>query len=194
MLAKLGGSTDLDPEKANTLTAGIVYQPEFVDGLDLTADYYSAAIEDEIGALGAGLILSNCYSQDSPSHCDQVVRDDNHLIRRILATATNIGETETSGVDLGIHHVADLPFGILSSQLETNLLLNYDTTLPTPDGPEVVEGKGYYDLGVFPDWRHNASVTLARSRYSVGLSWRYIGGFLECGGRRLQGPVPRRGG
>ena len=102
LLAKLGGSTDLDPEKANMVTAGIIYQPGFVDGLDLTADYYTATIEDEIGALGAGLILSNCYSQDSPSHCDQVIRDDNHLIRRILATATNIGETETSGIDLGI--------------------------------------------------------------------------------------------
>ena len=180
LLAKLGGSSELDPETANMLTAGIIYQPGFVDGLDLTADYYTATIEDEIGALGAGLILSNCYSQDSPSHCDQVIRDDNHLIRRILATATNIGETETSGIDLGVSHVADLPFGILSTQLESNLLFNYDTTLPTPDGPELLEGKGYYDLGVFPDWRHNASVTLARSRYSVGLTWRYVGGFLEC--------------
>ena len=180
LAAKLGGSTELDPEKAHMLTAGIVYQPGFVDGLDLTADYYTATIEDEIGALGAGLILSNCYSQDSPSHCDQVIRDDNHLIRRVLATATNIGETETSGIDFGVSHVTDLPFGILSSQLESNLLFNYDTTLPTPDGPELVQGKGYYDLGVFPDWRHNASVTLARAGYSVGLAWRYTGGFLEC--------------
>ena len=180
LAAKLGGSTELDPEKAHMLTAGIVYRPGFVDGLDLTADYYTATIEDEIGALGAGLILSNCYSQDSPSHCDQVIRDDNHLIRRVLATATNIGETETSGIDMGVSHVTDLPFGILSTQLESNLLFNYDTTLPTPDGPELVQGKGYYDLGVFPDWRHNASVTLARAGYSVGLAWRYTGGFLEC--------------
>ena len=182
LAAKLGGSADLDPEKADMLTAGLVYQPGFVDGLDLTADYYTATIKDEIAALGAGLILSNCYSQDSPSHCDQVIRDDNHLIRRIVDTADNIGETETRGVDLGIHHVADLPFGILSTQLESNLLLNYDVTLPTakPDSTVVIKGKGYYDLGVFPDWRHNASVTLAQGRYSAGISWRYVGGFREC--------------
>ncbi|MCY3736119.1 MAG: TonB-dependent receptor plug domain-containing protein [Gemmatimonadaceae bacterium] len=183
LAAKLGGSADLDPEKADMFTAGIVYQPGFVDGLDLTADYYTATIMDEIAALGAGLILSNCYSQESPSHCDRVIRDDNHLIRQILNPADNIGETETSGVDLGIHHVADLPFGgILSTQLASNLLLDYDVTLPTakPDSTVVVKGKGYYDLGVFPDWRHNASVTLAKARYSVGLSWRYVGGFREC--------------
>ena len=179
--AKLGGSTDLDPERADMLTGGIVYRPEFLDGLDLTADYYTATIEDEIGVLPAALVLSNCYSQDSPSHCDRVIRDpDTKLIRRILATATNIGETETSGLDLGVRHIADLPFGILSSQLESNLLFKYERSLPGADGPELVEGKGYYDLGVFPDWRHSASVNLARARYSVGLTWRYVGGFLEC--------------
>ena len=179
--AKLGGSTDLDPEKATMLTAGLVYQPQMVDGLDLTADYYTAAIEDEIGALGAGIILSNCFSQDSPSDCDQVIRDpETRLIREIVDTADNIGETETSGVDLGVHYVSSLPFGILSAQLESNLLLKYETTLPAADGPELVKGKGYYDLGVFPDWRHSASVNLARARYSAGLTWRYVGGFLEC--------------
>ena len=140
--ARLGGSTDIDPERANMLTAGIVYRPELVAGLDLTADYYAATIEDEVGALPAALVLSNCYSQDSPSHCDRVMRDpDTKLIRRILATATNIGETETSGLDLGVRHVADLPFGILSSQLESNLLFKYETTLPALMVPSWSRGR-----------------------------------------------------
>ncbi|MCE2448386.1 MAG: TonB-dependent receptor [Candidatus Latescibacteria bacterium] len=67
LLAKLGGSTDLDPEKAAMITAGVVYQPGLLGGLDLTVDYYTTKIEDEIGTLPAGLILSNCYSQDAPS-------------------------------------------------------------------------------------------------------------------------------
>ena len=85
LLAKLGGSTDLDPEKAAMLTAGLVYQPDFLGGLDLTVDYYTTAIEDEIGTLPASLILSNCYSQDAPSNCDQVVRNpDTYLINSHL--------------------------------------------------------------------------------------------------------------
>ena len=166
LLAKLGGSTDLDPEKAAMLTAGLVYQPDFLAGFDLTVDYYTTAIEDEIGTLPASLILSNCYSQDAPSNCDQVVRDpDNHLITRILATNTNIGETETSGVDIGLHYTANSSLGIISAQFESNLLVKYEQTLPSANGPELVKGKGYYDLGVFPTWRHTASVGLAKQRF-----------------------------
>ena len=181
LLAKLGGSTDLDPEKAAMITAGLVYQPGFLEGFDLTVDYYTTAIEDEIGALPAGLILSNCYSQEEPSNCGQVLRDpDNHLIERILAANANIGETETSGVDFGLSYVAGTPLGVVSAQLESNMLVEYDQTLPSAGGPELVRGKGYYDLGVFPAWRHAASVGLAKGRFSTGLTWRYVGGFEEC--------------
>ena len=163
------------------ITAGVVYQPDFLGGLDLTVDYYATKIEDEIGTLPAGLILSNCYSQDVPSDCDQVVRDpDNHLITQILATNTNIGETETSGVDFGLNYIADAPIGVISAQFESNMLVKYEQTLPSASGPELVKGLGYYDLGVFPKWRHTASVGLAKERFSVGLTWRYIGGFEEC--------------
>ena len=181
LLARLGGSPDLDPEKAAMLTAGVVYQPGFLEGFDLTVDYYTTRIEDEIGALPAGLILSNCYSQEEPSNCDQVVRNPgNHLINRILAANANIGETETSGVDFGLNYVAGTRLGIVSAHLESNMLVEYDQTLPSAAGPELVKGKGYYDLGVFPTWRHAASVGLAKGRFSTGLTWRYVGGFEEC--------------
>ena len=159
----------------------MVYQPDFLGGLDLTVDYYTTKIEDEIGTLPASLILSNCYSQDVPSDCDQVVRDpDSHLITQILATNTNIGETETSGVDFGLNYIADAPIGVISAQFESNMLVKYEQTLPSASGPELVKGLGYYDLGVFPKWRHAASVSLAKERFSVGFTWRYVGGFEEC--------------
>ncbi len=177
---KVGGSTELDPERANTVTAGLVYQPEFLPDLDIAVTYYATRIEDEIGALGAGLILSNCYSQDSPTYCDLVERDQFGLIRNIFSTATNIGETETNGLDIELNYVSDTPLGLLSARLESNLLFAYDTHLPIPGGFELIRGKGYYDLGVFPDWRHNANVGLKWGRASAGVNWQYVGGFLEC--------------
>ena len=179
--AQFSGSTDLDPEKATMLTAGLVYQPSFLDGFDITVDYYTTAITSEIGALPASLILSNCYSQDTPSNCDQVVRDPNTmLINHILSPNANVGETETSGMDIGLHYATDSPLGIVSAQIESNLLVNYDQILPSANGPELVKGKGYYDLGAFPGWRHAASVGVEKHRSSIGLTWRYIGGFEEC--------------
>ncbi len=178
--AKIGGSTDLDPERANTVTAGVVYQPEFLPNLDIAVSYYATRIEDEIGALGAGLILSNCYSQDNPTHCDLIERDQFGLIKNIFSTATNIGETETNGLDIELNYIDDTPLGLLSARLETNLLFAYDTYLPIPGGFELIKGKGYYDLGVFPSWRHNANVGLKWGRTSAGVTWQYIGGFREC--------------
>ncbi len=178
--ARIGGSTELDPERANTVTAGLVYQPEFLPNLDIAVSYYATRIEDEIGALGAGLILSNCYSQDSPTHCDLVERDQFGLIKNVFSTATNIGETETNGLDIEMNYVNDTPLGLLSARLESNLLFAYDTYLPIPGGFELIKGKGYYDLGVFPDWRHNANVGLKWGRASAGVNWQYVGGFQEC--------------
>ena len=181
MRAQSSGSTDLKPEKATMVTAGLLYQPGFPEGFGISVDYYSSAIADEIGSLPAGLILSNCYSQDAPSNCDQVVRDpDTRLIDHILSPNTNVGETETSGVDMGLYYTADSPLGVVSAQMESNLLVKYDQILPSASGPELVKGKGYYDLGVFPGWRHAASVGLEKHRFSIGLTWRYIGGFEEC--------------
>lgn len=178
--ARVGGSTDLEPERANTVTAGLVYQPEFIDNLDIAVSYYATKIEDEIGALGAGLILSNCYSQDNPTDCDKIDRDQNSLIENIYSTATNIGETETDGLDVELNYINDTPLGLLSARLESNYLFAYDVMLPVAGGFELVQGKGYYDLGVFPSWRHNANVGLKWGRASAGVNWQFTGGFQEC--------------
>ena len=178
--AKVGGSTDLDPEKANMITAGVVYRPDFIDNLDIAVSYYQNRIEDEIGALGAGLILSNCYSQDNPTNCDQVIRDQNNVIRNIITTNTNIGETDTNGIDIELNYIEDTPLGLLSARLETNMLIAYDTYLPVASGFELIKGRGYYDLGVFPQWRHNATAGMKWGRASAGLTWQYIGGYQEC--------------
>ncbi len=179
--AKVSGSTDLDPEKATMITAGLVYQPGFLENLGVTVSYYTNTIDDVIGALPAGLILSNCYSQDTPSYCNQIVRDrSTRLITNILSRGANLGETETSGLDIEFDYIADSPLGAVSAQMESNMLVKYEQMLPSAGGLELIKGRGYYDLGVFPRWRHAASVGLRRQRTSIGLTWQYVGGFLEC--------------
>ncbi len=40
-----GGNPLLDPETADTITAGIVWTPQAIRGLSITLDYYSIAID-----------------------------------------------------------------------------------------------------------------------------------------------------
>ena len=60
------------------------------------------------------------------------------------------------------------------------MLLKYDQLVPSANGLELVKGRGFYDLGVFPRWRHAASVGLSQPRVSFGLTWKFVGGFQEC--------------
>lgn len=179
--AREGGSTDLDPEKAGMITAGMSFRPGFAPGLQFHLNYFQNRIADEIGSLPAGVILSNCYSQDSPSNCGQIVRDaGTKLISHIVQTNTNVGETETAGIDLDAAYNGNTSWGILSARLDSNLLFRYDQFLPAAGGTEVIKARGYYDVGVFPRWRHSASLDLKWRRASAGLTWEYIGGFVEC--------------
>lgn len=179
--AREGGSTELDPEKAAMITGGLSYRPGFAEDLNVSLNYYHNRIEDEIGSLPAGVILSNCYSQDNPTSCDQIVRDaDTRLISHIIQTNTNVGETETAGLDLEVGYNGNTSWGILSARLESNMLIKYDQFVPAAGGTEVIKAKGYYDVGVFPRWRHAASLDLKGRRASAGLTWSYVGGFVEC--------------
>ena len=179
--ARESGSTDLDPEKAAMITGGLSYRPGFAEDLNVSLNYYHNRIEDEIGSLPAGVILSNCYSQDNPANCEQIVRNANtRLISHIIQTHTNVGETETAGLDLEVGFDGNTPLGILSARLESNMLIRYDQFLPTGGGAEVIKARGYYDVGVFPRWRHAASLDLKWRRASAGLTWAYVGGFVEC--------------
>jgi len=62
----LGGSAFLEPEKADTLTAGVIIQPRFIPGLALTADYFDIKIKNLIGAPGFEGILNSCVGRDGP--------------------------------------------------------------------------------------------------------------------------------
>ena len=91
-----------------------------------------------------------------------------------------MGETETSGLDVELSYRVDTPLGILTTRTESNLLFKYEQLVPAPGGLELVKGRGYYDLGVFPRWRHSLTAGLSQPRVSFGLNWKYVGGFREC--------------
>ncbi|MES2606236.1 MAG: TonB-dependent receptor, partial [Pseudomonadota bacterium] len=55
------GNPEVAPEEADTFTAGVVFTPEFLDGLQLAVDYYSIDLEGQIGTLTSQEIVNQCY-------------------------------------------------------------------------------------------------------------------------------------
>lgn len=181
--ARVGGNQALEPETANVLTTGIVFEPPFVKGLAITVDYFRVGIDDAIQKRGASVILSNCYSQTNRSDCDKIQRNagdapaGQNNINEITDTASNIGGTDTDGVDFGIaydHQLASA--GRFQHSLEGTWLHKYNSRFPN----RTVEGVGIYDLGVFPKWKFNFSTMWGKDGMGAGTNVRYIHHFREC--------------
>jgi outer membrane receptor protein involved in Fe transport len=107
--AIFGGSTALDPEKADTWTAGIVFTPTFVDGLSATLDYWSIKVDDTIATVPPKIALDQCLATGSSEYCSLIQRDSQGTLwlldsAYIVATNVNIGTLETAGWDLNLNY------------------------------------------------------------------------------------------
>ena len=56
-----GGNLNLEPEKANTWTLGVVFVPEFLPGFSMSIDYYNIRIKDVIGTALPGDSINACF-------------------------------------------------------------------------------------------------------------------------------------
>ena len=118
-----GGNPDLDVETADTLTVGFVFEPRFLPGLSITADYYTIEIADGIAAVGLQEILEACYDAATfpNQYCGQFERDRTTGSPTFLGLADfttgqlNFASIETAGIDYQIAYTFD--FGDISDAM-----------------------------------------------------------------------------
>jgi outer membrane receptor protein involved in Fe transport len=177
-----GGNPLLDPETADTITAGIVWTPQGIRGLSITLDYYNIDIEEAIGSLGADDIIQQCANTGDPLLCSLIHRDNQGTLWATQAgytetTNQNIGMQEAEGVDLNASYLLglggagylamDMMGSYVLANLFTNPLVSYDCT-------------GYFGLQCgrpLAEWRHRFRATWESNfRLNLSLAWRYLGG------------------
>lgn len=179
--ARAGGNPDLDPETANIITAGIVVTPTILEGLSLTVDYWNLSVDNAIQRIGADVILQLCY--DPPSgmreYCDKIIRDPRtHTIDHIVDTFTNIGGTDTWGIDFAARYDWKSSIGRWLFSFEGTYTGAYEDTYA---GGIKVNGQGVYDLElVLPDWRFNFATLWSWEGFGAGFNLRFVGPFKEC--------------
>jgi len=188
-----GGNPELKPEKAHTYTAGIVLEPPQVPGLGLTADYWNIDVQDSIGFPQISTIFTKCYEQHVDSYCKLIDRNPNqsYAINLIHANQGNLGELETSGLDLSaVYHHGFPGLGSLHMSLDATYLLAYKTS----DGGSTVNARGVFDLGTaLPHWRGNfVAMWDHPSGVTAGLNTRYVGSLRECEQNDCTDDMPSR--
>ena len=95
-----GGNPNVLPEKADTFTAGFVYQPSFLEGLSLSLDWYQVKMDGAIGQLGEQAVVNQCEA-GAQDLCALVTRDPiTDMLYLVGNVYINIDQEKVSGIDL----------------------------------------------------------------------------------------------
>ncbi len=127
----VGGNPDLQPEKAESTTFGFVYSPSYVQGLDISMDWWNIKIEDAITTLGGANIIQQCLdSGGTGPTCALYTRRADGNIQTLLNTTTNIGGTEVEGYDMTVsYRLPETTFGTFSFVWDTTYMAKTENDL-----------------------------------------------------------------
>ncbi|MBN8830672.1 MAG: TonB-dependent receptor, partial [Sphingomonadales bacterium] len=167
------GNPDLKPEKADTFTAGAVFSPTFLPGLQLSADYYDIDISQAIGQLGGQNIVDQCVA-GATELCKRIERDADGIIFRVNNGYLNISRMKTSGLDLEASYRTNIG---ADSSLMIRAIASHVFELSTQTQQQApVDRAGQTGLsGGIPSWNFNIDVNLKLNGFSLGVNERIIG-------------------
>lgn len=104
-----GGNPNLQEEKGDSFTAGVVINPRSIGALKdftLTVDYFNIRIKDAIVSTPLQFILDQCYNQSNAALCALVVRraapqgaNSAGSLDEVNTGPSNSGGLRTSGID-----------------------------------------------------------------------------------------------
>lgn len=140
-----GGNPELEPEKGDTLTTGIVWQPTFagwLDGLQVALDWYDIQITDRVATIPAQRIVDQCEA--TGALCNRLERDANGVLTWVFINNLNLAEARVKGADIEVSWQAEP--NVFDNQSETFSLrflgarLDESSTTPFEGEPQDVAG------------------------------------------------------
>lgn len=178
-----GGSFALEPESADTTTAGIVFRPDFVPGLRLSADWYQIEVSDTVTTLPGQRIVDFCGDFDI--FCDRITFASPTDITFVDARQVNLGSLDVRGFDFELDYRLRLDDVMerLDGTIGLRLLANhqYDFKVQADPTTPVIEYAGQTgpvlnggDFNPSPDWILNSFLSYDNGGFNTTLSVRHI--------------------
>ncbi len=171
-----GGNPNLEPEQADTFTVGFVYEPQRLEGLAFSADYYEIDLSETIGSLGTQRIVDDCYFDQVPQACALVDRDPaTNIITRVSNVLVNIDDAQVAGTDVELTFLADTDwFSNQSEALSFRFLAGFlGENSSTPLGGQPLDLAGATQ---FPEWTTTSTLNYAIGPWAVYVQHRWIDG------------------
>lgn len=185
-LAFLSGSNDqLTPETSTSKTLGFVWSPGFVNGLNVSLDWWQIRVENTIIGDTANLILNDCYINGIAERCSAFTRDPvTGIVNTLNRTSINAGYREVEGYDLDLgYRLATDTAGTFGVKWTTTYTSRDElvTTRNSVTNPNPFTGVGWAGTTTGTHFRVRSNVALNWDKGDFGASWtvRYFSGLKE---------------
>ncbi|GIU02379.1 TonB-dependent receptor domain-containing protein [Shewanella sp. KT0246] len=184
-----GSNSQLQPETSESLSAGLVYNPGWAEGFDVSIDYWDIEIEDVITRAGHQQVLDTCAGvpgeQNHPvaQYCDSILeRSPSGIPSLFVNPALNLGTLATSGWDVSFNYGIETEVGDFKVAWDNTYTDNYSLTDDNGIETDNYAGQNFGDDG-YP--RLKSNMTLSWSYEDVSVNWktRFISSQTEdCNG------------
>jgi outer membrane receptor protein involved in Fe transport len=171
-----GGNPNLDLERANTFTAGVVLKPTFIPRFNMSVDYYDIKVKGAIDTLSSTVIANACKQQNLL--CNLIQFNANGSINTVTSTFQNLSQLHAEGVELVADYRLPAFRGNFDFQLNGNYVIDLSTlggTGLTTQWDNVTGNTGsVINIAGVPRWRADGVITYSQPRWSITGHGRYI--------------------
>lgn len=165
------GSRNLDPERADTISVGVGYRPDWLSGFAISVDYYDIKLKDAIVTLSAQNQINGCVAGIAEL-CALITRNAANQITQILTPGLNFSRERVKGVDMETTFTT----GLGSGSLNLSTIVNYVHERNVDTGFGIFEYAGTLSENTaVPRWRGIFSATYSNGGTTVNLRQRFIG-------------------
>lgn len=183
-----GGNPNLRPEVANNWTAGVVFQPRFIPGLQFSFDWYHIKIKQAINTVDPQQLADLCVDQPTTDNafCQGITRQQGTgLINGFKIGPQNVASFETAGLDFNLNYAHSFTkFGTVSVKIVGNYLDKL-ATVGTP-GADPTDELGQFQY-VSPKYQFYTNLGYSTGKVTIDYSWSWFDKTLRYSPDKLAG-------
>jgi outer membrane receptor protein involved in Fe transport len=169
------GGFPIKPETGKSFDFGVVYDPQWLEGLSVSADLWRIYLNDIIIRPTGQTVVDFCFADANSPYCDMinfsagVIQDISGL------TIQNFGRLDTKGIDLAVsYRLPETAFGNFRVGLNASYLTEYNNSVPGAPTSHVA-GTYQSQYGNFPRWRALGTANWQMGDFSANWTQRYQG-------------------
>lgn len=171
-----GSSVSLQPETGKNETIGLVWSPGFLEGFEMSVDYWKIELDNAISSYSVGFVMNQCYGNGTAqdiSFCPFITRNpadpvDPGLVTNVVSLPFNLAGYRTAGYDVSLSYNFD---GGVTGNWSINLdstITDYFETKAFTTSPWI-DSTGRYLGNPTPEYKTNFYIDWNKGDF--GVSW-----------------------